>query len=87
MVLLVKPQFEAGRTDVGRGGVVKDPAIRAATVRAVSTAAADLGWGSAGVETSPLTGPAGNVEFFLWLRTDAADLDDSALRAATGATS
>jgi 23S rRNA (cytidine1920-2'-O)/16S rRNA (cytidine1409-2'-O)-methyltransferase len=87
MVLLVKPQFEAGREDVGRGGVVRDGAIRAAAVRGVSSAAAELGWGSVGVATSPLPGPAGNVEFFLWLRTDAAALDETALRAATGATS
>ena len=85
MVLLVKPQFEAGRDEVGRGGVVKDPAVRADAVRAVSAAAAELGWGSRGVTASPLPGPAGNVEFFLWLRTDAGALDERELAAATGA--
>lgn len=86
MVLLVKPQFEAGREEVGRGGVVKDPAVHAAAVRTVSLSAGALGWGTAGVVTSSLTGPAGNVEFFLWLRTDAGALDEDALRAATGDT-
>ena len=87
MVLLVKPQFEAGREEVGRGGVVRDPAVRADAVRSVGAAAAELGWGSVGVTTSPLPGPAGNVEFFLWLRTDAGALDEAALLAATGAIS
>src|SRR4051812_17210894 len=80
MLLLVKPQFEAGREQVGRGGVVRDPAVRAAAVRAIASAAADLGWGSAGGTASPLPGPAGNVEFFLWLRRDAASLDEQALQ-------
>lgn len=84
MVLLVKPQFEAGRDDVGKGGVVRDTAVRAAAVREVAAAAAALGWGSAAVTASPLPGPSGNVEFFLWLRTDAGGLDESALAAAVG---
>ena len=87
MVLLVKPQFEAGRSEVGRGGVVKDPAVRAGAVRSIARAALGLGWGSAGVVASPLPGPAGNVEFFLWLRGDAGPLDENALAATTGATS
>jgi 23S rRNA (cytidine1920-2'-O)/16S rRNA (cytidine1409-2'-O)-methyltransferase len=85
MLVLVKPQFEAGRDDVGKGGVVRDPAIRGGAVRDVAKAAAGLGWGAAGVTTSALPGPAGNVEFFLWLRTDAGPLDDAALVAAVGA--
>jgi 23S rRNA (cytidine1920-2'-O)/16S rRNA (cytidine1409-2'-O)-methyltransferase len=87
MLLLVKPQFEAGKDEVGRGGVVRDPAIRAATVRAVADAAAALGWGSVAVTPSPLPGPAGNVEFFLWLRAGAGALDDAALAAAVGTAS
>jgi 23S rRNA (cytidine1920-2'-O)/16S rRNA (cytidine1409-2'-O)-methyltransferase len=79
-VLLVKPQFEAGKGKVGAGGVVRDPAQRAAAVRSVAAAAAGLGLGTAGVTASPLPGPAGNVEYFLWLRAGApplagADLD------------
>jgi 23S rRNA (cytidine1920-2'-O)/16S rRNA (cytidine1409-2'-O)-methyltransferase len=65
---MVKPQFEVGRDRLGPGGVVRDPAERAAAVLAVAAAAADLGWPACGVTRSPLPGPAGNVEFFLWLR-------------------
>jgi len=86
MVLLVKPQFEAGRDQVGRGGVVRDPAVRAAAVIAVADAAGELGWGAAGVAASPLPGPAGNVEFFLWLRTDAGPIDHALVETVTGAT-
>jgi 23S rRNA (cytidine1920-2'-O)/16S rRNA (cytidine1409-2'-O)-methyltransferase len=79
LALLVKPQFEAGREQVGKGGVVRDPDIRAAAVQRVADTAADLGWGVAGVVASRLPGPAGNVEYVLWLRRDAASLDPSAL--------
>jgi 23S rRNA (cytidine1920-2'-O)/16S rRNA (cytidine1409-2'-O)-methyltransferase len=68
---MVKPQFEVGRHRLGAGGVVRDPALRAEAVLTVGQAAAALGWGTAGVVASPLPGPAGNVEFFLWLRRDA----------------
>jgi 23S rRNA (cytidine1920-2'-O)/16S rRNA (cytidine1409-2'-O)-methyltransferase len=73
---MVKPQFEVGRERLGPGGVVRDPVHRADAVRAVAAAAAELGWGAAGVVASPLPGPAGNVEFFLWLRRDAGPLKD-----------
>jgi 23S rRNA (cytidine1920-2'-O)/16S rRNA (cytidine1409-2'-O)-methyltransferase len=69
---MVKPQFEVGRERLGAGGVVRDPAAPADAVLTVARAAAELGWGTAGVVASPLPGPAGNVEFFLWLRRDAA---------------
>jgi len=66
-VVLVKPQFEAGRTDVGKGGVVREPAVRARVVREVAEAA--LGWGASvlGVVDSGLPGPKGNREFLLHL--------------------
>ncbi|HEY8338346.1 MAG TPA: TlyA family RNA methyltransferase [Egibacteraceae bacterium] len=67
-VLLVKPQFEAGRERVGRGGVVRDSAVWLDVLRRVAAAAAGLGRGVAGACVSPLPGPAGNVEFFLHLR-------------------
>jgi 23S rRNA (cytidine1920-2'-O)/16S rRNA (cytidine1409-2'-O)-methyltransferase len=67
---MVKPQFEVGRERLGAGGVVRDPALRATAVLDVATAAAGLGWRTAGVVHSPLPGPSGNVEFFLWLRRD-----------------
>ncbi|HZC73025.1 MAG TPA: TlyA family RNA methyltransferase [Jatrophihabitans sp.] len=65
---MVKPQFEVGRERLGSGGVVRDPADRGAAVLRVARAAAELGWPARGVVRSPLPGPAGNVEFFLWLR-------------------
>ncbi|WP_280392423.1 TlyA family RNA methyltransferase [Nocardia brasiliensis] len=65
---MVKPQFEVGKERVGSGGVVRDPALRASAVRAVATAAAALGLHTEGVTASPLPGPSGNVEYFLWLR-------------------
>lgn len=65
---MVKPQFEVGRERLGSGGVVRDPAMRADAVLEVAAAARELGWRPAGVCASPLPGPAGNVEFFLWLR-------------------
>jgi 23S rRNA (cytidine1920-2'-O)/16S rRNA (cytidine1409-2'-O)-methyltransferase len=79
LVLMVKPQFEVGRERVGSGGVVRDPALRAAAVRGVAEAAATLGLGVHGVVASPLPGPAGNVEYFLWLRAGGPPLDDADL--------
>src|SRR5213076_2372998 len=70
-VLLVKPQFEVGKGRVGSGGVVREAADRADAVRKVASAAGELCLGVLGVTASPLPGPAGNVEYFLWLRRDA----------------
>lgn len=71
LLLMVKPQFEVGRDLVGAGGVVRDPGLRAAAVRRIADEAERLGLGTAGVVASPLPGPRGNVEYFLWLRRDA----------------
>ncbi|MGB9224386.1 TlyA family RNA methyltransferase [Mycobacterium sp.] len=68
IVPMVKPQFEVGRGQVGPGGVVHDPALRAGSVLAVARRAGELGWHTVGVTASPLPGPSGNVEYFLWLR-------------------
>jgi 23S rRNA (cytidine1920-2'-O)/16S rRNA (cytidine1409-2'-O)-methyltransferase len=68
IVPMVKPQFEVGRGQVGSGGVVHDPALRAGSVLAVARRAGELGWHTVGVTASPLPGPSGNVEYFLWLR-------------------
>ena len=85
MVCMVKPQFEVGRERLGRGGVVRDPGLRAAAVLEVATAAHDLGWGTHAVTASPLPGPAGNVEYFCWLRRDAAAPSADAVDAAVAA--
>jgi 23S rRNA (cytidine1920-2'-O)/16S rRNA (cytidine1409-2'-O)-methyltransferase len=71
VIPMVKPQFEVGKHRLGSGGVVRDPALRAEVVADVAAAAAGLGWLTAGVCPSPLPGPSGNVEFFLWLRRSA----------------
>ena len=68
IVPMVKPQFEVGKGLVGPGGVVSDPALRAEAVLAVSARARELNWDTVGVIASPLPGPSGNVEYFLWLR-------------------
>ena len=81
-VLLVKPQFEVGKGRVGAGGVVRDAADRAASVRRVTGVAGQLGLGVLGVTASPLPGPAGNVEYFVWLRRGAAPLDEGQLERA-----
>ncbi|MGW0181353.1 TlyA family RNA methyltransferase [Nocardia sp. NPDC003345] len=67
---MVKPQFEVGKDRVGSGGVVRDPGLRAESVCAVAAAAAELGLRTRGVVASPLPGPSGNVEYFLWLRRE-----------------
>jgi len=71
ILALVKPQFEAGRKEVGRGGVVQDATVHAACVARVAVWAIDHGLRGRGVIRSPLPGPAGNQEFFLWLRLPA----------------
>jgi 23S rRNA (cytidine1920-2'-O)/16S rRNA (cytidine1409-2'-O)-methyltransferase len=75
LVLMVKPQFEVGRERLGSGGVVRSTQLRADSVRKVAAQAAELGLGVLGVTASPLPGPSGNVEYFLWLRAGAPALD------------
>ncbi len=81
MVLLVKPQFEAGRAAVGRRGVVTDPEVRARALRKVAEAAVSLGLTVSGACASPIKGPAGNVEYFLHCSRGSSSpaLDDEAL--------
>jgi 23S rRNA (cytidine1920-2'-O)/16S rRNA (cytidine1409-2'-O)-methyltransferase len=81
-VLLVKPQFEVGKGRVGAGGVVRDTTGRSAAVKKVSGAAGELGLGVRGITASPLPGPAGNVEYFVWLRRGAPPLEEEQLRRA-----
>lgn len=70
-VFLVKPQFEAGPADVGKGGVVRDPETWSRVLSSVIDAASDAGFAPQGVMASPVRGPAGNVEFLLWSRRGA----------------
>ena len=65
LVALVKPQFEAGRGEVGKGGVVRDPAVHDRVCLAAAEWIASRGWTVVGVTPSPITGPEGNVEFLL----------------------
>jgi 23S rRNA (cytidine1920-2'-O)/16S rRNA (cytidine1409-2'-O)-methyltransferase len=68
LILLVKPQFEAGKKQVPRGGVIRDQAVRAETVRKVIDCTATVGLGARGLIKSPIEGGDGNVEYLLWLR-------------------
>lgn len=68
LALLVKPQFEVGRESVPRGGVVRDAQLRTSAVLNVAEFAYKEGLGFVGCVASPLPGPSGNVEYFIWLR-------------------
>ncbi len=88
VISLIKPQFEAGREHVGKGGVVRDPAIHRQVLETVTAEMAALGLGLRGLMVSPLIGPAGNVEFLGWwvLGSDADDVQswiDQALQDAS----
>src|SRR5437868_13936070 len=67
MVLLVKPQFEAGREQVGKGGVVRDPLVHREVIRRLAAAWHEQGLHFAGLARSPIEGPAGNVEYLAYL--------------------
>jgi 23S rRNA (cytidine1920-2'-O)/16S rRNA (cytidine1409-2'-O)-methyltransferase len=89
-VVLVKPQFEVGRGQVGRGGIVKDPELHVLALRTVAEAAiAESGYAVRGACASPIAGTEGNREFFLHLRPDGegmsgAPLADAVERAVRG---
>jgi 23S rRNA (cytidine1920-2'-O)/16S rRNA (cytidine1409-2'-O)-methyltransferase len=70
VVVLVKPQFELGPRQVGKGGIVRNPADRAAAVQAARDAAAAVGFVVVDTIASPITGRDGNEEFLMWLRWD-----------------
>jgi 23S rRNA (cytidine1920-2'-O)/16S rRNA (cytidine1409-2'-O)-methyltransferase len=82
LVVLVKPQFEVGRARIGKNGVVRDPAAKVDAIRGAIAAAQDLGWRVCGLTGSPITGPAGNTEFLLWLSEagEVLELADEAIR-------
>jgi 23S rRNA (cytidine1920-2'-O)/16S rRNA (cytidine1409-2'-O)-methyltransferase len=80
LVLLVKPQFEVGKARVGKGGVVRDPDAHVDAINGVIEAAASLGFEASGLVASPLTGPAGNHEYLLWLQDAVAHENDEGAR-------
>lgn len=80
LIVMVKPQFEVGKERLGKGGVVRDPDLRGQAVLDVAAYAAELGLGVLGVCASPLPGPSGNVEYFLWLRRGAPVIDSVTVR-------
>jgi len=65
LVALIKPQFEAGRDEVGKGGVVRDPAVHERVCAEAADWVRSQGWEALGITPSPITGPEGNVEFLL----------------------
>jgi 23S rRNA (cytidine1920-2'-O)/16S rRNA (cytidine1409-2'-O)-methyltransferase len=75
LAALVKPQFEAGREEVGKGGVVRDPDVHERVCVSAAEWIASQGWRVLGVTTSPITGPEGNVEFLLGAEKEDADGD------------
>jgi 23S rRNA (cytidine1920-2'-O)/16S rRNA (cytidine1409-2'-O)-methyltransferase len=76
VIALVKPQFEAGRSEVARGdGVVRDPEVHQRVLAEITTFAESTGYQVGGVIQSPLLGPKGNVEFLMWLRFQASETD------------
>jgi 23S rRNA (cytidine1920-2'-O)/16S rRNA (cytidine1409-2'-O)-methyltransferase len=81
-LVMVKPQFEVGREKLGAGGVVRDSSLRKTAVMEVADCAYDMGLGCSGVVASSLPGPAGNVEYFLWLKRGVGELSENDLDAA-----
>lgn len=84
-VVLVKPQFEAARGEVGKGGVVRDPTVWSRVLTEVAAAAGEVGWLRFGATASPLLGPAGNVEFLAHLATGPASSADEVAAAVAAA--
>ncbi|WP_430447053.1 TlyA family RNA methyltransferase [Sphingorhabdus contaminans] len=70
LVALIKPQFEAGRDEVGKGGVVRDEAVHSRVCAEVKMWLVEKNWTVHGLTTSPITGPQGNVEFLIWAQKD-----------------
>ena len=82
VVALVKPQFEAGRDKVGKGGIVRDPEVHREVLTRIASFAQENRWGIGGVAVSSIRGAEGNVEFFISLTVDPAGMDRAAVDAA-----
>ena len=76
-VILVKPQFEAGKDKVGKKGVVRDPAVHAEVLREFLHYAPECGFGVRGLEFSPIRGPEGNIEYLAWLKKGAEGIPET----------
>jgi 23S rRNA (cytidine1920-2'-O)/16S rRNA (cytidine1409-2'-O)-methyltransferase len=81
VVALIKPQFEVGKGQVGKGGVVREPALHRYAITKVLNEAVSMGLSPTGVTRSPITGPAGNVEFLAQLQLGASPPDDAIIEA------
>ncbi len=75
VIALIKPQFEAGKENVGKKGVVRDPAVHLTVINNVIGIAGELGFKIAGLDYSPVKGPEGNIEYLLYLK-NAASAED-----------
>jgi 23S rRNA (cytidine1920-2'-O)/16S rRNA (cytidine1409-2'-O)-methyltransferase len=75
-IALIKPQFEAGRHKVGKKGVIKDPLVHQEVITNICRTINKLGWGVKGLDFSPLTGPAGNIEYLVWFNCEASNSVD-----------
>lgn len=76
VVALIKPQFEAGPESVGKGGIVRDPAVHRAVLADLVTWAVREGWGVRGLVRSAIQGTGGNIEYLIWLRRDQVSISD-----------
>lgn len=86
LVILIKPQFEAGREKVGKGGVVREPATHIEVIENVVAFAATLGLQAQGLTFSPVKGPSGNIEYLLWLKANGTGNEGSSINATTAVT-
>ena len=84
-VVLIKPQFEAGKGFVGKNGVVRDADVHEQVVRSIVEFVPTVGFAAAGLDFSPITGPKGNIEFLLYLSCDAAEAAEFDVRAVVDA--
>lgn len=75
-VILIKPQFEAGKNNIGKNGIVKDPKVHESVLKTVIESAQKSGFAVAGLIPSPITGGDGNIEFLIYLKTSGAQLSD-----------
>jgi 23S rRNA (cytidine1920-2'-O)/16S rRNA (cytidine1409-2'-O)-methyltransferase len=76
VIALIKPQFEAGRAQVGKGGVVRDPAVHRQVLQRILTWATQNSLSPQGLIRSPIKGPAGNIEFLAWMcKSDSDGID------------